>query len=48
MNHFDGSPAGINEYDGQYGTGKPVKPGDVVHGVVKLQLQAGCSSNPAK
>ena len=32
MNHFDGSPGGINEYDGQYGTGKPIKPGDVLKG----------------
>ncbi len=26
MNHFDGSPAGINEYTGQYGTGQRIKP----------------------
>jgi hypothetical protein len=38
MNHFDGSPGGINEYDGQYGTGKPIKPGDVLQGVVRFQL----------
>ena len=38
MNHFDGSPGGINEYDGQYGTGKPIKPGDVLQGVIRFQL----------
>jgi hypothetical protein len=38
MNHFDGSPGGINEYDGQYGLGKPVRPGDTLKGVVRLQL----------
>jgi len=38
MNHYDGSPAGINEYDGQYGTGQPIKPGDVLQGVVRFQL----------
>ncbi len=38
MNHFDGSPAEINEYAGQYGTGKPIKPGDTLHGVVRFQL----------
>ncbi|HVM47634.1 MAG TPA: hypothetical protein VMU04_06375 [Candidatus Acidoferrum sp.] len=40
MNHFDGSPGGINEYDGQYGYGKRIKPGDGLQGVVRLQLQA--------
>ena len=48
MNHFDGSPGGINEYDGQYGTGKPIKPGDVLQGVVRFQLQAGNHSNLGK
>jgi hypothetical protein len=38
MNHFDGSPGGINEYDGQYGTGKPIKSGDVLQGVIRFQL----------
>jgi hypothetical protein len=38
MNHFDGSPGGINEYDGQYGTGQPIKPGAVLQGVVRFQL----------
>jgi hypothetical protein len=41
MNHFDGSPGGINEYDAQYGTGKRIKPGETIHGTVRLQLQAG-------
>ena len=40
MNYFDGSPGDINEYAGQYGTGKPIKPGDAIIGVVRLQLQA--------
>jgi hypothetical protein len=38
MDYFDGSPAEINEYVGVYGTGQPIKPGDVLQGVVKLQL----------
>jgi len=38
MNRFDGSPAGINEYDGQYGIGQPIKPGNVLQGVVRFQL----------
>jgi hypothetical protein len=38
MDYFDGSPAEINEYVGVYGTGRPIKPGDVLEGVVKLQL----------
>jgi hypothetical protein len=44
MNHFDGSPGGIKEYAGLHGTGKLMKPRDVVQGVEKLQLQAGCHS----
>jgi hypothetical protein len=46
MNHFDGSPGGINEYDGQYGTGKRIKPGDTINGVIRLQLLAASRPSP--
>jgi hypothetical protein len=38
MDHFDGSPAEINEYVGVYGTGQPIKPGDTLQGAVKFRL----------
>jgi len=41
MNYYDGSPGGINEYDGQYGTGKAIQPGDTLQGVVRFQLLLG-------
>jgi len=40
MDYFDGAPADMNEYVGVYGTGKPIKPGDSLRGVVKFRLLA--------
>lgn len=41
LGHYDGSPAEINEYAGLYGPGRTIKPGEVISGVVKLQLLPG-------
>ncbi len=38
MDYFGGSPAEINEYVSVYGTGQSIKSGDMLEGVVKLQL----------
>lgn len=38
LDYYGGSATGINEYDGAYGTGRVLKPGDTVKGEVRLRL----------
>lgn len=38
LDYYGGSATGINEYDGAYGAGHPLKPGDVLSGEVRLRL----------
>lgn len=38
LDYYGGSATGINEYDGAYGSGRVLKPGDVVKGEVRLRL----------
>ena len=38
LDYYGGSATGINEYDGAYGAGRTLKPGDVVKGEIKLRL----------
>lgn len=48
VNHFDGFPGGINEYDRQYGTNKRIQPGDTIRRVIKLHLETGHHAAPAR
>lgn len=41
LDYYGGSASGINEYDGLYGSGRALKPGDIVKGRIRLQLLAG-------
>lgn len=38
LDYYGGSATGINEYDGAYGAGRVLKPGDTIKGEIRLRL----------
>lgn len=41
LDYYGGSATGWNEWDGAYGNGRTIKPGDVIEGKVAIRLVAG-------
>ncbi|MHB1456808.1 MAG: glycoside hydrolase family 2 protein, partial [Armatimonadota bacterium] len=41
LDYYGGSATGTGEWDGTYGIGKIIKPGDRLHGTIRIQLISG-------